>query len=567
MQGRSSVPTAPPPGAIARRRFLRRVTLCAGAVMALALGTACQELQRSSSTRPVRPSPVADPDSARRGPSAPRDDTATILLPGDLESLEPPADSVLEQAVVSHLFDAHTRRDPRSLEIRAEFVQNWRTLDAHVWELTLPRGARFHDGSPADAEAVAFSLGRHARGQTGARPTPSAARIAETGWAREGAFAAAEVLSATALRVTTQRPVPLLPDFLADVPVLPPSQYFDGQRGSEEIARKPVGSGPYTLAEWSPAGVTMAAFEGYWGTKPNIRKIIVKSVDDPATRTIELLAGRADLVGGLPAEQIPIVERRGARVSRAVTGRTIAVAMRVDRPVLADRRARQALSYSFDVEALRKSSLNGAPRARSMVNPPWEPRGAAGYPYDPSRARALLAELGWTPGQNGNLTDADGRPLALTMDVPRGRGPRDQDIARALQQDLGRIGIRVELRSLEWPVYRGLVEAGNQDDLYLLAAEATFTAQQELQILSRDTTARATRWQNEEFARLFDELSVATEPRSRHDLVDRLWTIVQEDPPWIPICREVDLYGVGRRLAWEAPATQRVRLTDATLSD
>ena len=152
------------------------------------------------------------------------------------------------------------------------------------------------------------------------------------------------------------------------------------------------------------------------------------------------------------------------------------------------------------------------------------------------------------------------------MDVPRGRYGGDQEIARAVQQDLRRLGVRVELRTLDWPAYRALLDAGAQDDLYLLAPEPTFTGQQELQVLSRDAASRGTRWQNEEFQRLFDELSAAMESRTRRDLVARLWTIAQEEAPLVPICRQVDVYGIGRRLAWEAPPTEQIRLTGATLT-
>ena len=548
-----------------RRRFLHLSASGAGAAIVLALGAACQQVQRPTPTRAGRPTPIGEPEPARRGPAATRDDAAVVLLPGEAESLEPPASSVLEGAVVSHVFDALTRRDPRSLEIVPELALAWRRVDPRAWELTVPRGAQFHDGSPADAEAVAFSLGRHARTRDPRRD--GAPRSAATAWAREGAFASAEVLSGTTLRVRTERPIPLLPDLFATVEVVPPSQYADESREARELARKPVGSGPYTLVEWSPERLVLEAFDGYWGPRPSIKTIVFKPTSDPAARTLALLGGQSDLVADLPPDQIPIVERGPARVSRVATGRTIVVAMRVDRPLLADRRVRQALNHAFDFDTLNRTSLHGIhARARSVVNPPWEPPQARAYPYDPDWARSLLTEAGWAPGPDGILVNADQRAFSLVMDVPRGRYAKDQEIARAVQQDLHRIGIRVELRALDWPAYRGLLEAGNQADLYLLGLEPTFTGQQELQTLSRDAAPRATRWQNEEFWRLFDQLTVTMEPRARQELIARLWAIAQEDPPWIPICREVDVYGVGRRLAWEAPATERIRLTEATLA-
>ena len=549
-----------------RRRFLRLVALRAEAAVVLALGAACQQVVPPAPTRAPRPTPVVEAEPARRGPAASREDAVVVMVPGAPETLEPPASSGPELAVLAHVFNTPTRRDPGSLQIVPEFVIAWRRTDPQTWELTVPRGARFHDGSPADAEATAFSLGRHARARGGSRAATTP-RSAATPWAREAAFASAEVLNGTTLRVRTERPVPLLPDLLATVELVPPSQYADESRDPREVAGKPVGSGPFTLADWTAEHLVLEAFDRYWGPRPSIKTIVFKPTPDPAARTLELLAGRADLVADLPPEQIPIVERGPARVSRVVTGRTIAVGMRVDRPLLADGRVRQALNYAFDFDTLNRASLHGIhARARSVVNPPWEPAQARAYPYDPDRARSLLAEVGWRPGTDGTLTDANERAVSLVMDVPRGRYGKDQEIARAVQQDLRRVGVRVELRTLDWPAYGTLLDAGNQDDLYLLGLDPTFTGEQELRPLSRDGASRGTRWQNEEFQRLYDQLTVTMDPRTRQELIDRLWAIAHDDPPWIPICREVDVYGVGRRLAWEAPATEQIRLTEATLA-
>jgi peptide/nickel transport system substrate-binding protein len=568
-----------------RRGFLRLMTLAGGAGTMLALGVACQQTPAPAPAKPAEskpaeskpaatsapaakpaeaPKPAAEAKPAQQAPAAASAGQVIVMQGVDANTLDPAfRNSTPEFNINAHIFNMHTWRDSRSLKIVPEFIQEWKLVDDRTWEFKIPSGAKFHDGTPVDAEAVAFSLTRQAKQQVGGKPT-----IQGT-FGRLTSFDSAEVVDATTVRMKTKDPAAIVPDLLASVEVMPPSVYTDeSAENLAKIATTPVGSGPYKLTEWvKDDHVTLEAFDGYWGPKPNIKTVIFKPVPELSTRVLALQNGQADVIVNVAPDQVPIVERsEKGRISKVDGGRNIFVGMRVDRPMLADKRVRQAFNYAFNFDAVNRAFLNGAgTRTKTIINPPNEPPDAKAYPYDLDKAKALMAEAGWAPGPDGIL-QKDGQKLSLVMDSPNGRYVKDKEIAQAVQQDLQRLGVQVELKVLDWSVYAGdMLNKRQPDDIFLLGLGAPFTGQEELNYIHKDFSLNSTYWMNEEFHKLFSELTTTLDQAKRQDLMNRMWAIAFDDPPWIYIYHQVDFYGVSKRLEWEAAATERIRMTEAKL--
>ena len=177
-----------------------------------------------------------------------------------------------------------------------------------------------------------------------------------------------------------------------------------------------------------------------------------------------------------------------------------------------------------------------------------------------------MADAGWTPGPDGVL-QKDGQKLSLVMDAPSGRYIKDKEIAQAVQQDLQRLGVQVELRVLDWSVYAGdMLNKRNPDDIFLLGLGAPFNGQSELNYIHKDYSLNSTYWQNPEYHQLYDKLKASLDDAKRQELMNRMWAIAFDDPPWIYVWHQVDFYGVSKRLAWEARADERIRMTEAKLA-
>ncbi len=568
---------------VGRRSFLRLIALAGGAGTLMSLGVACQQAPTApakpaeskpaeakpaptaaAAAKPAEAKPATEAKPAQQAPAAGAAPPVVILQGVDANTLDPSfTNSVPESTINYHIFSYHTWRDPKSLKVVPEFVQEWKLVDDLTWEFKIPTGGKFHDGSPIDAEAVKFSLTRYAKPTIGGKPTIPA-------FGRLSAFESAEVVNATTVRMKTKTPAAIVPDLLTAVQVVPPSVYADESPDNlAKLATKPVGSGQWKLVEWvKDDRVVLEQFDGFWGPKTNIKQIIVKPVPELSTRVLALQNGQADVIVNVAPDQVPIVERsEKGRISKVAGGRNIFVGMRNDRPMLADKRVRQAFNYAFNFDAVNRALLNGAgTRTKTIINPPNEPADAKAYTYDPEKAKALLAEAGWKAGPDGILAK-DGQKLSLVMDSPNGRYIKDKEIAQAVQQDLQRIGVQVELKVLDWSVYAGdMLNKRNPDDMFFLGLGSPFTGQEELNYLHKDFSLNSTYWQNEEYHKLFADLGVTLDQAKRQELMNKMWAIAHDDPPWIYIYHQVDFYGASKRLEWEAAATERIRMTEAKLT-
>jgi peptide/nickel transport system substrate-binding protein len=535
-----------------------------GATPALvSLAAACQ------SSTPAVPSgqaaataPAAAPAPAQQAPAATSAAQVVVMQGVDANTLDPSfRNSTPEFTINAHIFNMMTWRDSKSLKVTPEFVQSWKLVDDNTWDFKITSGAKFHDGTAVDAEAVAFSLTRYAKKEIGGKPTIQGTFTNLTG------FESATPVDATTVRMKTAVPSAIVPDLLASVEVIPPSQYSDeSPENLAKVATKPVGSGAYKLVEWvKDDHVTLEVFDGYWGPKPAFKTVIVKPVPELSTRVLALQNGQADVIVNVAPDQAAIVDKsEQARISQVAGGRNIFVGLRTDRPLLTDKRVRQALNYAFNFDAVNRALLNGAgSRTKSIINPPHEPPDAKPYAFDLDKAKALMADAGWKPGADGVL-EKDGQKFALVMDSPSGRYIKDKEIAQAIQQDLQRLGVQIDLRVLDWSLYAGdMLNKRNPDDIFFLGLGSPFDGQQELNYIHKDFSLNSTYWQNPEYHQLFDQLKATLDDAKRQDLMNRMWAIAYDDPPWIYVWHQVDFYGVSKRITWDARADERIRMTEA----
>jgi peptide/nickel transport system substrate-binding protein len=552
---------------LSRREALRLV----GASAAISILAACQATPNApaqpaptQATTAQTPLPVAQPTQAP-ATNAGSAGQVVVFQGVDANTLDPSfRNSTPEFNINAHVFSTMTWRDAKSLKVIPEFVQEWKLVDDLTWEFKVQQGAKFHDGTSIDAEAVAFSLTRFAKKTIGGKPTIQGTFTNLTG------FESATPVDASTVRMKTTAPAAIVPDLLAALEVVPPSQYADESEANlAKVATKPVGSGAYKLAEWvKDDHVTLEVFDGFWGPKPAFKTVIVKPVPELSTRVLALQNGEADVIVNVAPDQAAVVDKseRG-RISKVAGGRNIFVGLRNDRPQLTDPRVRQALNYAFNFDAVNRALLNGAgTRTKTILNPPHEPSDAKPYPYDLDKAKSLMTEAGWSPGSDGVL-QKDGQKFSIVMDAPSGRYIKDKEIAQAIQQDLERLGVQVELRVLDWSVYAGdMLNKRNPDDTFFLGLGSPFTGQEELNYIHKDFSLNSTYWQNAEYHQLFDQLKASLDDAKRQDLMNRMWSIAYNDPPWIYVWHQVDFYGVSKRVAWESRADERIRMTEAKLA-
>lgn len=329
----------------------------------------------------------------------------------------------------------HPREDAG---IEPALATGWQQVDERTWKITLRKGATFHNGEPINAEAVRFSF---ERAKNEKLDSPHRGKLS--------AFTELKVLDDQTITVSTNGPyAPGLYMLAYYLPIVPPG--YVQKVGDEQYNIRPVGSGPYRLVEWVRGQeVVLEAYDGYYGPKPAFKRVVFRTIPEEAARVAALLTGEVDLISGVPIHQRKRIEASGRAYLTEQLGNMPYVGLNTYEPPFNDRRVRQAVNYAINRELINKALFDGkallvpgvmSPRTFG-ADPALKP-----YPYDPEKAKRLLAEAGYAGGIKTRLA----YPTYITQ---------IQEQAEALAADFARVGITVSLepfeRAVMWERYKG----------------------------------------------------------------------------------------------------------------
>ena len=320
---------------------------------------------------------------------------AKISNTGMLDPLREQSSNASERWMGLLLETPIARDQQRGLERVPGLATAWRRIDERTLEVELRPGVVMHDGRTLSAEDVAFSFGPRMFGPEPGLPADIPA-IARRHWP---ALERVEAVGPMTLRLINRTPDVTMEGRLAagGSEVVSAASY-----GSwAAFAKRPVGTGPYKLAEFRPDNaLLLEAHDAYWGGRPPLRTVRFLEVPEPAARVDGLLSGQYGLAADLSPDQIATVEgdKRFTVAGGLVPNHRI-IAFDKHHPALQDPRVRLAMAHAIDGQAIVDALWAG----RSRVPPglQWEfygPMFIEGWtvpPYDPARAKSLLAEAGY----------------------------------------------------------------------------------------------------------------------------------------------------------------------------
>jgi peptide/nickel transport system substrate-binding protein len=452
-------------------------------------------------------------------------DALTTLDPYHMVSIHP------EDSVAAHLWDTLVWLND-DLELEPRLAESWWLMNDLAWELKLRQGVTFHNGEPFNAQAVKFSLER----------TRQLGNSLET-FASDVALQSVEIVDDYTVHIHTAEPAVSMIYELSTVEMLPPVYY--AQTALEDLARNPVGSGPYQLAGWDPGGsVVLEAADDYWQGAPAIRTLVFQTEQDVDKRLTRLADGDADLITDLPPDQAEAANTEHTRLVATESTRRLFVGLRSQEGTpVADKRFRQALNYAVDVRALITEFHAGyGQRYGSWVNPPSADPELVPWPYDPDKAQDLLAEVGYPEG------------FEIAMDTPVGRYYRDQEIAEAIAAQLAEVGIKVTVQPQEWSAYmRERLVPKETGPLFLLSLMSRGNGLEDTRNLAYDFPFNPTLWYNEEFEQLLSKARRTFNQTLRLNLLSQAQAVAYEEAPWIWLWRPYLFYGVSQGLEWWQP--------------
>jgi peptide/nickel transport system substrate-binding protein len=481
----------------------------------------------------------------------------TISQPAEATTMDPGRSTqVLTVNYFYNLYDTLTQWDA-ALRLQPALATSWKNANETTWEFVLRPGVKFHDGAGLSAEDVKATLERNlVPGRTVVQPGFST-------------IDAVQVVNPLTVRVVTKKPDPLLPVRMAQMGAQILPARLTGEGAVKDLARRPVGTGAYRLVEWvKDERLVMEANREWWGwsgKSPVIERVIWKPIPEDFPRLVALDKGEADIITNVPPDQIKNVE--GGRLTRVLSTpatRTVTFWVNTTQPPASDKRVRHALHYALDVNAVIKNLYagQGKPFSGGLAdtdfgyNPALKP-----YPYDPARARQLLADAGYAGG------------IDVTIYAGMGTMVNDKHLVEAIADMWGKVGIRARIQMMEM----GARQRMNNDrtlppnSLLLINPQSTLLdADGSLWRLFHPNGFGGKYWMGSQpgqrFHDLMEQARYTLDQKRRKELYAEATQIIHDDKPWLELFQEVIVYGVSKRVSFRPRPDFRLIVSEMTVS-
>jgi peptide/nickel transport system substrate-binding protein len=271
----------------------------------------------------------------------------------------------------------------------------------------------------------------------------------------------AEVLDRYTFRVTYEKPfAPALSSWASSLVILPKHLLEGKDITKSELARNPVGMGPYKLKRWVPGQeLVLNSNKEYFDGRPYIDQFVYRIIPDPATMFLELQTGGIDMMGLTPIQYTKQTETDFFRANfhkfRYPVFAYTYMGFNLRHPFFKDKRVRQAIAYAIDKSEIIDVVLFGlgSPATGPYVPNTWPYNpNVKKYGYNPDKARQLLKEAGWVYKDGDGILYKDEKPFSFTILTNMGNKLR-MNTATIIQWKLAQIGIKVEIRALEWSTF------------------------------------------------------------------------------------------------------------------
>jgi peptide/nickel transport system substrate-binding protein len=469
----------------------------------------------------------------------------TIALTADAVILDPHAANELTGNIMFyHFYDALVQRTPE-LEFKPGLAESWQVVDDTTWVFKLRRGVKFHNGDELKASDVVFTVER-------LKKALMASLVAN--------ISAARAIDDYTVEFKTPKPYAVLHMALAEILIL--NEKNTKAIGDEQVGLKPMGTGPYKLAEWVKEDrLVMDAFADHWRGKARIDMVTFKPITNPATRTASLLTGGVDVIQDLSVRDVASVRANNQFevITRpSLLNIVLAVDVRdksptIDLPVnpMKDRRVREAIVRSINVEAIKSVVMNGFSSASDQYVPSSHLGFVPGldfrkeYPFDLDKARLLMKEAGFEKG------------FTMTLDTTNNRYVNDASIAQALASMFSRIGITLNLNLMPRANFFGYIRVPSDKSSFIMSGWDTPSGDAgnmyNVLLYSRNKKAgygQANRgaYSNAAFDDWIDKADATSDMKKRNEFLQEATKIAVKDIPMIPVHYEQDIYAAKKNV-------------------
>lgn len=438
--------------------------------------------------------------------------------------------------VTQNVFETLLNFGEQDTTINPGLAKEWEVSeDGLTYTFQLQEGVKFHDGTDFNADAVIKNINRWKGGKE------EDFYYFNSMFKAEGEDIIKDVTAEGDYTVVFTLSRPQAP-FLKNLAMSPfgigsPTAF---EAAGDKFGDNPVGTGPFKFTDWKRSdSITIEKFEDYWQEGlPKLDKVIFRSIPDNSARLNELMAGNIDLADGInPSDgktvegdsTLQLIERPSMNIGYLGLTNT--------RAPFDNKLVRQAVNYAIDKQAIVDAFFEG--RAEVAANP--MPSSISGYndaispyPYDPEKAKSLLAEAGY-----------DGKEIELwAMPVPRPYMPDGAKVAEVIQKNLEDVGIPSKIVTFEWATYLEKAKNGEADAFMLGWTGDNGDADNFIYtLLDKDNIGSNNYafYSNEEVHELLIQAQSETDENVRNELYKKAQEIIHDDAPWVPLAHSTPL--------------------------
>ena len=431
-----------------------------------------------------------------------------------------------------------------STQVVPGLAESWAiSKDGLKYTFKLRKGVSFHDGTPLNAEAVKFSIERQII------PEHPFNKLGKYPFANYffGNVKAVEAVHPQTVEFILKEP---RASFLAVLTagaasIVSPTAV---RKLGVDYPLTPVGTGPFKFVAWDRGQrVVLEKNAGYWKHPVKIDRVIYRPIVEGQARLTELLTGALDLIVDTPPDFVPQLESNPkVMVLKQVGVHVWYLGINNQKKPFDDKRVRQALNYAVNKEALVRDVLKGTGSfSRGPVLPnTWGADAALkAYPYDPERAKKLLAEAGYPSG------------FSTTLWVPESGSGMQLPVAMStvIQSNLKAVGVNVALQTMEWGAYLAKLRTKEQDLFalsWMAGNEDPDLVMYPLLHSSQWTTNGPNRalYKNEKYDELLHQARLTTDQKKRAELYREAQRILVDDAPWVFVDHEIQTAAHAKRV-------------------
>ncbi len=496
-------------------------TITAAVLTSCLLLTACGQTSAPAdkgsapSAAPAAPAASSAPAAPSASNAAPKKDVLVAAQGADPKTLDPQGttDSPAGR-VSSQIFENLVEQD-EEMNIIPGLAEKWDIVDPSTYVFHLRKGAKFHNGEELKASDVMFTFKR-------AGESPHAKSIMAT-----IDVESCKVIDDYTFEMKLSKPFgPILAHLAHNVMAIVNEKAVT--ESGDKVGQSPIGTGPYKFVKWTASDkIELTRFDDYWGDKAIIKDLVIRTIPETASRTIELETGGIDVAIDVPPNDIARLDAApNTVVLKSKDFTTSFIVLTNTQGPLQDVRVRQAINMAVDTNAIlnviyQGTGLKGSgPMSPSIwgYNPSLKQ-----YEYNVEKAKALLAEAGF--------------PNGLKLTITTNETQQRIDICEMVQNQLKAVGIEVEIQIMEWGAFIEKVYVGGLEMFVLGWSAATgdpdYALYSQYHSSNHGEAGNMAFYTNKDVDGLLEKGRDSVDPEERKNAYMKAQELIMEDAPCV----------------------------------